>query len=200
MKAIFILFLLCSQTIFAADTPFSLFGTYRFSSQVDKLSASVVEPVYALSQAGRDRVLDLKSQGYSCKLLPRQTYRCKKFDATFEPRTSSRERLFAEFSRENLEFVGSQGPAYIISEGDAYTLFRVEGRVSFLGESFESYDYGISKYSDHQIHKLLLKKQGRATQEFIVHSSERLGRVKSFSNQGPRKFYQFIYEGFFELF
>jgi hypothetical protein len=179
-------------------SPFELSGTFTFSKKVTKFSASVVEPVYAFTSAGRERLAVLKKDGYKCKVMPRQTYRCSKFDDSFTPRASSIERINEEYSWETLEFIGAQGQPYLSSDAPALAMYEIEGKVKFQGVNYDRYFYQISKYSDRELHKLILR--GESNHEFLVHSAERLGRIKYFTNQEKKRFFKFLYEGEFTLF
>jgi len=190
-----ILFFISSSIL---ATPHQLRGKFSFKGSIKKTSSSVVEPVYAFTSSGRSRLGQLKSDGYTCKAVPRQSYRCKKFDKSFSPRPSSLERIKEELSWETLEFIGEQGRPYIDNEGEVITFYKVDGKVKFMGEVFEQYDYWVIDYGDHQVHKLILR--GSDRHEFIVNSEESLSRVKTFSNQEKKRFFRFIYQGEFSLF
>ena len=196
MKLILVFALFLSVN--AYSKPYELFGKFTFSKSLKKLSSSVVEPVYAFTQSGRERLAELKSVGYTCKVMPRQTYRCKKFDQSFTPRPSSLTRIEQELSWEGIEFVGRQGAASIISEGSSFAIYEVEGTVKIMNEVFEKYEYWVSKYDDREVHKIVLR--GEKRHEYVVHSAEKLSKVKFFSNQEKRRFFKFLYEGDFTLF
>lgn len=196
MKSLIVFLSLLSAAAVAG--PLELQGKFSFNGDLTKLSSSVVEPVYAFTQAGRERLTVLKADGYTCKALPRQTYRCRKFDKSLAPRTTSLDRVQNELTQESVEFIGVQSAPNLISNGDYLEVYEIKGNVMISGEVFDKYDYWITKYSDREVHKIIFR--GAQRFEYIVHSVERLSRVKQFANSEKKRFFKFIYSGDLTLF
>lgn len=121
--------------------PEPVLGTYVFVDKFEPVMAIDVKRVYGFTEAGRLQLKDLKSQGYTCKLLPRQTYRCRKH---LELKTINKEienKVFAKIEEHAwFDFLDVQGGTEQLVDGDSYKVWRISRGVSTALGFYRSYE------------------------------------------------------------
>lgn len=187
--------LLLSPSIFA-EKFFHLEGPFHFTGNKEVAMAKRNEPVYAFTQAGRDRLEVLENQGYTCKLLPRQTYLCSIFDKTIRPVASVLERADRYYVQSEVEFEAGKVSPDVVSIGDSLIVYRFHKKVTFQGKSFPHFDYQITFGQNGDLHKVKFG-EGIHRQEFIVSHEGLLKRARLFSDQEEKYYDTFLIMGEF---
>lgn len=179
-----------------ASSPLSLKGTYRFNGEINKMQAKRVIPVYAFSASGRRLLEELKDEGYQCKLLPRQTYRCQIFDSSLTPSPSVMRRAQRDFESFELYISDRVVSPQIISEGESVVVYRYNKTIAVNEIEYPYYDYQISQGQNGDIHKIKFG-SGLNRREFLVSHESLLKKVLLLGDQERTYFDQFLLSGSF---
>lgn len=192
----FLVFFLISFSLFAAEAPYELKGEYVFTGKTISPLNIRYEPVYAFTEAGRQRLSFLRQEGWSCKVKPRQTFLCSKDNFSHQIPLGINERARTYYESLAVHFEDKAISPSLISEAEALTQYRVHKKVTFNGKVFPSYDYAISHYDGYDIHKVKWG-QGIHRMEFVVNSSDKLQKYDSFTDQEKKYYDVFILSGEF---
>lgn len=195
-NGVFMAILWCLFSAIFAQSPLELGGTYSFNQSIEKMQARRIVPVYAFTQRGRNELVELKAQGYQCKALPRQTYRCVLFDKSIPATPAVKRRSHDYFSSSDLFISDSSVRPEILSEGESLIVYRFNKTVELKGIEFPYYDYQISISPQGEFHKIKVG-EGYRREEFIVKSPYKLEKVYLTASQERDFFEQFLMKGDF---
>lgn len=154
------------------------------------------EPVYAFTRAGRERLKDLKAQGWSCQVKPRQTYLCSKANIASEIPSHISNRARALFNTLEVEFEDKRVSPVILNEGTSLVEYRFHKSVTYNNKTYPHFDYLIIKGRGYDIHKVKWG-EGLEREEFLVESAQLLKKVETFSDQEKKYYDIFVIEGNF---
>ncbi len=178
------------------SAPYELGGIYKFNSTIEKLQAKRVVPVYAFTQEGRRKLSDLKSRGYQCKALPRQSYRCVLFDQSIAIAPSVLKRAVASYQNEAIFISPDQVNPKIQSEGESVIVYRFFKTVAINDIEYGYFDYQISRGQNGEVHKLKLG-EGQRSREFVIANKNEIQRILLLADQEKTYFDQFVLSGSF---
>lgn len=184
--------ILFSSLTFAEDY-YELNGTFAPNGQQEVLISKRNEPVYGFTRSGKDRLQVLKADGYTCKLLPRQTYLCSKFDKTLNVSASVQKRADSYFSTGTVRFEDRRVIPVKITEGESLVVYRFNKMVFFQGKSYDYFDYQVSRSG---LHKVKFG-EGISREEYLVNHEGLISKVRLFSDQEKKYYDQFLIEAEF---
>ena len=121
--------------------PEPLNGAFVFVDTFEPVMTIDVKRVYGFTEAGRAEVSALKSEGYSCQFLPRQTYRCRKHLETKEVTSEIGDRVFSKIEDHTwVDFLDVKGGVEELVNNDSYKAWRVSRGVSTPLGFYRSYE------------------------------------------------------------
>lgn len=142
MRLIFTaLALLLSISSWADSSPSLPLGTFKFQN-IQVLSIKHYEAVPSLN---KNRLKELRSQGYTCELTALDIYQCATFDKNLVLPEPLRQRLLTEVSSEVVTFQPFQGVPTLESDGDTVKEWKVSQTLVINGQTYPAYRYQIGQ-------------------------------------------------------
>jgi hypothetical protein len=119
----------------------TLEGQYKIETHVQSHKRILRELVASYTKAGAQRLLELRAQGFGCKLLADQRHQCSKIeDATFP--VALGERVLAREQKLGDVLIGAEtAPVVLIHESDFYTEWLVQRPLEFAGVKCPSFHF-----------------------------------------------------------
>ncbi|MCR9203000.1 MAG: hypothetical protein NXH75_00370 [Halobacteriovoraceae bacterium] len=191
-----LIFALISISSFAVSTPYELNGEFSFTGETKSIFSKRYEPVYAFTRSGRERLADLKSQGWSCAIKPRQTYLCSKADVAKQIPAHIEDRVDALYGSMKVEFENKTVIPVLTNDAPALKEYRINKELIFNGKVYPYFDYRILKSQNGDLHRVLWG-EGIHREEFIVLSEKLLWNVETFSDQEKKYYDTFVITGDF---
>jgi hypothetical protein len=179
-----------------AAKPYQLSGEYKFTETTNATFSKRYEPVYAFTQAGRERLTDLRSKGWSCSVKPRQTYLCSKANVASQIPSHVSQRAFGLFNSLKLSFEELDVTPSLLNDSPALTEYRFPKKVTFNGKTYPHFDYLIIHGQGYELHKVKWG-EGLEREEFLVENERFLKKVETFSDQEKKYYDLFVIEGSF---
>lgn len=176
--------------------PYQLSGEFKFTGITNAIFSKRFEPVYAFTQEGRERLTELRNQGWACVVKPRQTYLCSKANVAQQTPLSINERARTQYETLEVEFEGRSVTPTLLNQGSALTEYRFHKEVTFNGKVYPYFDYLIIHGSDYDLHKVKWG-EGIERTEFLVENEGFLKKVETFADQEKKYYDIFVIEGNF---
>lgn len=175
--------------------PITLEGSFYSNGQVEIVQALDNQVVYAFTDKGRQQLKNLKAQGYNCKLLPRQTYRCLKVDKKLTPSSQT----LADFERtilsREISFLSDATGSNVISDGEVYKSYEVYQSVIINEEPFEKYIYSEAFYDQYSVKKISFKSKNGQNYEYQVVNGDTLTVYLQKGNKTDTGYIRFLASG-----
>ncbi len=134
-------FLFSSQIVLAemSVTPFIPKGEYQFTDQIELLTAIEYVNVSSLNEAGRARIEQLKSRGYSCRKAQNRWFQCRRAGHVTALPTQVRANAMALNQNMRLIFSAAGGVPELETNGDIYKDWSTTETVTFGTRIFSGY-------------------------------------------------------------
>lgn len=160
MRTLVILSFFLSILAQAADLKLPTQGIHSFQGEFRVVQKTRYETVYSFTDAGRDRLEQLRKDGYSCMHKWNGIYLCSGLlpeDGTDKEVIERVQNKMQTYSK--LEFFALRGDPSLISRGDSVEMWEVPQEVSFGGVTYQNYRYLITQ----GIHKIFLGEPAKET-------------------------------------
>lgn len=125
---------------------------FTYGGEFEVVQKRMVEGVQVDSQAGLDRMEELRREGYICTLAGTNLARCVGFVSVDGAEAEVKARVDSLLEGTVLEFSAREGEPSLRAKGDAYEEWSVPQAGSFRGKAFGSYRYQILRDGPHKLY------------------------------------------------
>lgn len=171
-KLIVALMLMLSANLMASDI-YPLAGIYDFAGAPQILQSFQIEVVRLYRDQDRERLAELKGQGFTCDYVDSKTARCKRFEKVTELPPSLKNRLLARYQNIQVIFGELEGEPEVLHKGESYTEYLVTQEMSVGSAKWENYRY----FESDDLHKVQTGTESPAAHSFVVDSADSLGLI-----------------------
>lgn len=147
-----VFFLVGPSTVLAdSNQVIQMTGEYFYLNHYKIAQKKIKEMVNTLNEQGKQHMVDLKSEGYTCMHKMNSIYECSIFAAPEEKNEKIEDILDLEFSKRSLNFAKMELGIDQTNDSEYLQEFTISGNLTFGDFSVNQYNYQILKDSLHKI-------------------------------------------------
>jgi hypothetical protein len=119
----------------------ALEGQYKSESTVQGQKRFSREFVASSTVAGARRLVELRSQGFGCKLLMDQRHLCSRAESAEFPPELSQRVIAREQGKAEIKIGAETAPVTLLHESDFYSEWLVQRPIAFAGQNCPSFRF-----------------------------------------------------------